>query len=164
MPADRTGRLQPGQRTFVACASAVPSGAVARVVVIDMDYVRDEHRVHLVAYHLVWCPKRRKRVLGGAVGRDCGMVIGEVCPERGWEIARFAIQPDHVHLFVRASPSVAAHEVVRACKGRSSRVLRDRHRELLRLPSLWTRSYFCSTVRNVSQATVDSYVAAQIGR
>lgn len=26
---------------------------------IDMEYQRDEHRVHLILYHLVFCPKRR---------------------------------------------------------------------------------------------------------
>jgi len=129
-----------------------------------MDYLREEHRVHLVAYRLVWCPKRRKRVLVGTIADGCERSIRAVCAERRWEVVRLAVRPDHVHLFVRASPSVAAHEIARACKGRTSRVLRERYRELLRLPSLWTRSYFCSTVGNVSQQTVDHYIAAQVGR
>lgn len=129
-----------------------------------MEYVRDSHRVHLVAYHLVWCPRRRKRVLVGAVAGDCERIIREVCLEHEWEAIRLAVQPDHVHLFVRADPSTAAHVIARAVKGRTSRVLRDTHRELLKMPSLWTRSYFCSTVGNVSQHTVDRYIAEQIGR
>ncbi len=36
-----------------------------------MEYQRDEHRVHLIVYHLIWCPKRRKAVLVGAVAQDC---------------------------------------------------------------------------------------------
>ena len=126
-----------------------------------MEYWRDEHRVHLVAYHLVWCPKRRKPVLTGAVARDCERVIRGVCSERRWEVIRVGVQPDHVHLFVRACPSTPAAEIARWCKGRSSRVLRREHPHLLRLPSLWTRSFFCSTVRNVSQQTVDRYIATQ---
>jgi putative transposase len=99
-----------------------------------------------------------------AVATDCDRVIREVCAEHGWETIRLAIQPDHVHLFVRANPSTAAHEIARAVNGRTSRLLRDKHRHLLKLPSLWARSYFCSTVGNVSQETVDRYIAAQIGR
>jgi putative transposase len=129
-----------------------------------MEYVRDTNRVHLVAYHLVWCPKRRKRVLEGAVAADCERIVREVCVEHGWEAIRLAVAPDHVHLFVRADPSTAAHEIARAVKGRTSRLLRERHPVLLKMPSLWTRSYFCSTVGNVSQAMVDRYIAAQIGR
>ena len=35
-----------------------------------MEYQRDEHRVHLIVYHLIWCPKRRKPVLVGEVAKD----------------------------------------------------------------------------------------------
>ncbi len=65
-------------------------------------YQRDEHRVHLIVYHLIWTPKRRKAVLVGAVARDCKALIEKKCAERGWTILELAIQPDHVHLFVRA--------------------------------------------------------------
>jgi putative transposase len=129
-----------------------------------MEYRRDEHRVHLVVYHLVWCPKRRKAVLGGRVGEDCARLIREVCQEYGWDVVRLAVMADHVHLFVRADPGTAAADVVRACKGRTSRLLRQAHPALLRLPSLWSRSYFTSTAGNVSQAVVDRYIAAQKGR
>lgn len=129
-----------------------------------MDYRRDEHRVHLVVYHLVWCPKRRKPVLTGAVGRDCERILRGVCGEHGWEVLRLAVMPDHVHLFVRADPTTPAAEIARACKGRTSRLLRQQHRVLLRLPSLWTRSFFAATAGNVSQAVIDRYIAAQRGK
>ena len=105
-----------------------------------MAYRTDEHRVHLIVYHLIWCPKRRKPVLGGDVARECRRLIELVCREHGWDILELAIQPDHVHLFVRVWPTTAAAEVVRACKGRTSHDLRRDFPWLLRLPSLWTRS------------------------
>ena len=37
----------------------------------DLDYQRDEHHVHLIVYHLIWCPKRRKKVLVNQVGQRC---------------------------------------------------------------------------------------------
>ena len=40
-----------------------------------MEYQRDEHRIHLIVYHLVWCPKRRKPVLTGNIARDCEKLI-----------------------------------------------------------------------------------------
>jgi putative transposase len=100
-------------------------------------------------------------VLTGGVGRDCERVIRGVCVERGWEVVRLAVQADHVHLFVRACPSTPASEIAGWCKGRTSRVVCQSHPELLRLPSLWTRSFFCSTVGNVSQQTVEGYIAAR---
>jgi len=129
-----------------------------------MEYRRDEHRVHLVVYHLVWCPKRRKPVLTGAVGQDCERIVREVCNEYRWEVLRLAVMPDHVHLFVRADPTTSAAEIARACKGRTSQLLRREHRVLLRLPSLWTRSFFAATAGKVSQAVIDRYIAAQRGK
>jgi putative transposase len=139
----------------------VLSARVDTVPAIDMKYARDEHRVHVVAYHLVWCPKRGKRVLVDGVGRDCERIVRDVCAEHGWQVIRLAVAPDHVHLFVRADPRTPAHVIARACKGRTSGVLRDRYPALRRLPSLWTRSYFCSTMSNVSQATVDRFIVAE---
>lgn len=128
-----------------------------------MDYQRDEHRVHLILYHLVWTPKRRKAVLKDAIAVDCRRLIEQKCAERGWEIVELAIQPDHLHLFVRVWPSVSAADVVKEVKGLTSHELRERYAVLRKLPSLWTRSYFAATVGNVSNETVRAYIEAQKG-
>jgi putative transposase len=129
-----------------------------------MDYQRDEHRVHLIVYHLVWTPKRRKAILVGSVADDCRALIERKCEERGWAILQLAVQPDHVHLFVRAWPETSASEIVRQCKGLTSRELRAKYPDLKRrLPSLWTRSFFSATAGNVSQETIQKYIAAQKG-
>ncbi len=128
-----------------------------------VDYQRDEHRVHLIAYHLVWTPKRRKAVLMGDVAKDCRMLLEAKCRERGWQIIELAIQPDHIHLFVRAWPTTPASDIVKECKGIISFELRRKYKHLLKLPSLWTRAYFAATVGDVSQAVIERYIAAQKG-
>ena len=128
-----------------------------------MDYQRDEHRVHLIVYHLVWCPKRRKAVLGGSIAKDCQALIEQKCAEKGWEILELAIQPDHIHLFVRVWPTDSAADVVKECKGLTAHHLRKKYVVLRRLPSLWTRSYFASTAGNVSQEIIQRYITAQKG-
>ena len=128
-----------------------------------MAYQRDEHRVHLIIYHLVWCPKRRKAVLGDDIAKDCRALIEQKSAERGWQIVELAIQPDHIHLFVRVWPSDSAATVVKECKGLTAHHLRKKYTILRRMPSLWTRSYFASTAGNVSQATIQRYIAAQKG-
>ena len=128
-----------------------------------MEYQRDEHRVHLVVYHLVWSPKRRKPVLVGEVAKDCRELIEQKCATKGWQVLELAIQPDHVHLFVRVWPTDSASEVVKECKGITANVLRKKHRQLLKIPSLWTRSYFASTAGNVSSEIIQRYIEAQKG-
>jgi putative transposase len=128
------------------------------------EYRHDEHRVHLLIYHLIWCPRRRKPVLVGPVAARCRELIAGKCAEKGWEILALAIQPDHIHLFVRVTPSNSAAEVVKECKGTTSFYLRREFPHLLKLPSMWTRSSFSSTAGNVSQDTIRKYIAAHTGR
>lgn len=129
----------------------------------SLEYQRDEHRVHLIVYHLVWTPKRRKRILEGSIAADCRKLIEEKCAERGWQILELAINLDHIHLFVRVFPTTSAAEVVKECKGVTSHELRAKYPVLLKLPSLWTRSYFASTAGNVSSDIIQRYIEAQRG-
>jgi putative transposase len=52
---------------------------------------------------------------------------------------------------------------VRRIKGRSSNILRREFPELLRLPSLWTHSYYVSTIGAVSKETIEKYIETQKG-
>jgi REP-associated tyrosine transposase len=128
------------------------------------EYQRDEHRVHLIIYHLIWCPRRRKPVLVGPVATRCQGLIEGKCDEQGWKILALAIQPDHIHLFVRVWPDTSAADVVKECKRLTAFHLRKEFPHLLKLPSMWTRSYFASTAGKVSQETIQRYIAAQTGR
>ena len=130
----------------------------------EHEYRRDEQRVHLIIYHLIWCPRRRKPVLTGAVATRCRELIEGRCTEKGWDVLALAIQPDHIHLFVRVWPSDSAAEVVKVCKSITSFHLRQEFPHLLKLPSTWTRSYFASTAGTVSQETIQRYITAQTGR
>ena len=124
-------------------------------------YQRDEHRVHYIAYHLVWSPKRRKPILVGAIAEDCAKHIQDKCIERGWKIISLSIQPYHVHLFVQAFPAIPAEMIVKECKGISSYHLRNKYPETRKLPCLWTKSYFASTAGMVSSETIKKYIEAQ---
>ncbi|BCL84737.1 IS200/IS605 family transposase ISH22 [Ktedonobacteria bacterium brp13] len=127
-------------------------------------YQRDEHRVHLIVYHLIWCPRRRKAILTGAIKERCQQLIEEKCQEKGWNILTLAIQPDHIHLFVRVWPSDSAAEVVKELKGITSFFLRKEFTSILKkLPSTWTRSYFASTAGTVSAETIQRSIDAQKG-
>ena len=102
-------------------------------------------------------------MLVGQIAKDCKALIERKCSEHGWDIIALSVQPDHVHLFVRAWPSDSAAAVVKECKGLTSRELRLKHPTLRKLPSLWTRSYFSSTAGKVSKQTIQHYIAAQKG-
>jgi putative transposase len=95
------------------------------------------------------------------VAKECEKIIQEKATTKGWEILEISVQPDHIHLFVRTWPTDSASDVVKECKGATSRLLRQQHPILKRLPSLWTRSYFASTAGNVSSETIKRYIEQQ---
>ena len=125
-----------------------------------MDYEHDTHNVHLMVYHIIWCPKRRRKVLVGKIPDRLEQAIHDVASEHQWSIIELAIQPDHVHLFIRSNPTTLPTSLARLMKGRSSKVLREEFPTLKRLPSLWTRSAFYSTTGSVSSEIIQKCLKA----
>ena len=128
---------------------------------IDEKYIHEEHTVHHILYHIVFCPKRRKKVLVGPVRDRLEHITREVAQEYDWQIVELAIQPDHVHLFIQTNPYTLPTDIPRLIKGRSSHLMREEFPHLRRLPSLWTRSTFYSTSGLVSQETIQKYIERQ---
>ncbi|NJK43755.1 MAG: IS200/IS605 family transposase [Pleurocapsa sp. SU_196_0] len=120
--------------------------------------------VFLLKYHFVFCPKRRRKVLVNAVRDRLITLLNEKAIELGWQVIGLEVMPDHVHLFIGIAPSVAPDQVMFRLKGYTARVLRSEFSHLLKMPSLWTRSYFVSTAGNVSGATIERYIAQQTTR
>jgi putative transposase len=126
-----------------------------------MVYRHARPSVSLVNLHFVWTPKYRRQVLVGGVKARAEQVIRQVAKEHKWDLIALEVRPDHVHLFVSVDPRVSPHLAVRAFKGRTSRVLREDFPHLLRMNTLWTRSYFVGTAGNASSATIEKYIEAQ---
>jgi len=124
-------------------------------------YVHEQHSVHHILYHIIFCPKRRRKVLVGPVHDRLKTIIEQVAEENQWPIVRLAIQPDHVHLFIQANPYTEPSDIPRLIKGRSSHLLREEFSHLMRMPSLWTRSTFYSTAGQVSKEVIDAYIERQ---
>jgi putative transposase len=137
---------------YVACDTTI---------YMDEKYIHEQHTVHHILYHIIFCPKRRRKVLVGPVHDRLKEIIGEVAEEYGWEIVELAIQPDHVHLFIQTNPYTLPTDIARLIKGRSSHDLREEFAHLKRMPSLWTRSTFYSTSGFVSQDTIQKYIERQ---
>lgn len=118
--------------------------------------------VFSLKYHLVFCPKYRKRVLVGAVAERLTVLLREKCAALQVTIRAMEVMPDHVHLFLDSAPHLAPAYLASQCKGYTSRILRQEFRHLRsQLPSLWSRSYYVGSVGHVSAKTVERYIAQQ---
>lgn len=115
-----------------------------------------------IGYHLIWCPKYRRKVLVGNIEQRLKELLIEKSKEHGLTIEKMEIMPDHVHIFIKANPTNPPHWIVQQLKGYTSRVLREELPQLkTRLPTLWTRSYYCESVGHISEKVVLKYIEEQ---
>jgi putative transposase len=130
-----------------------------------MDKDRWKHSkttIYNIGYHFIWCPKYRRKVLVGAVADRLKELLFNKADELQLDIATIEIMPDHIHLFVKTPPTISPHFIVQQLKGYSSRMIREEFPYMKsRLPSLWTRSYYCESVGHISEATVRKYIEEQ---
>jgi putative transposase len=127
-----------------------------------MDYKSNRNVVYSCKYHVVWCPKFRRPVLVNGVDMRLKSILRDVVDEARSELLNIEIMPDHVHLLVEVDPQFGIHKFVKLAKGRSSRLLRQEFPRLRsRLPTLWTNSYFVSTVGGSPLSVVKQYIENQ---
>ena len=114
-----------------------------------------------IGYHLIWCPKYRRRVLRGDIEVKLKQLLLQKAEQIKIRIEKMEVMPDHIHLFIKCSPVDSPHYIVQQLKGFSSRMLRLEFKELLRMPTLWTRSYYCESVGHISEKTILKYIEEQ---
>lgn len=128
-------------------------------------YTHKEGLVYKNQFHVIFCPKYRRKVLVNGIDSRLKIILSEEAAKLQAEILSIEVMPDHVHLFLSCDPRVLLHRVIKQLKGASARRLRMEFPELKsRLPCVWTRSYFCCTVGHISEATIRRYIEMQKGK
>ena len=112
-----------------------------------------------INYHIIWCPKYRRKVLVDGVDARLKEVLVQIAEESGCTIETMEVMPDHIHIFLKGTPTIPIHLIVKNLKGKSSRILRTEFPHLKRrLPCLWTRSYYCETIGCINEETIKRYI------
>ena len=126
------------------------------------EYQATAGAVHSLGYHIVWCPKYRKRVLVGPVAARLTELLHAKAAENEWTIEAMELMPDHVHVFVRARPKDSPSFIANQFKGSTSHALRSEFGHLrTSLPTLWSKSFFVASVGRVSEDTIRKYIDEQ---
>jgi putative transposase len=118
--------------------------------------------VSLINYHFVFCPRYRRKIFNipGVEDRFKVLTAAE-CDRLGIEVLAMECHVDHAHLFLSCLPSLSPSDIMHQLKGATSFALREEFPQLVKMPSLWTRSFFVSTADNVSSETIKWYVDTQ---
>ena len=124
-----------------------------------VNYKSNNNVVFSCKYHVVWCSKYRRDVLVNGADDRLKEIIHQVYSETRSAMLEMEVMPNHVHLLVEVDPQFGIHHLIKLIKGRSSRLLRQEFRWCrTRLPSLWTNSYFVSTVGGAPMEIIGQYI------
>ncbi|ECP7276091.1 IS200/IS605 family transposase [Campylobacter jejuni] len=128
----------------------------------DIKYKSNNNIVYSCKYHIIWCPKYRRKVLVGEVEKRLKEIIIQVAKEMNVEILEMQTDKDHIHILADIDPSFGVMKFIKTAKGRSSRILRNEFAFLKsRLPTLWTNSCFISSVGEASLEVIKQYIENQ---
>ena len=132
---------------------------------VEQRYRLNAGSVFSLKYHLVWCPKYRRSVLVGDIADRLKELLKQKADEMKAIVHSLEVMPDHVHLFVESEPTQAPAHIVAQFKGFSSKILRGEFPSLRsRLPTLWSRSYYISSVGSVTASAIQHYIESQRGK
>ena len=131
----------------------------------EQQYHSVSHCKYLIQYHIIWCPKFRFSVLQGNADITLKQILQKICDDYEYKIKALEVMPEHIHIFVDVSQTIAPCDVVRTLKSISAIEMFKSYPELkqfyARCGVLWSRGYFVSTAGHISEDTVINYIEEQ---
>ena len=132
---------------------------------MNKQYKTSEHLVYLCRYHVIFCPKYRRRIFVDGIDVRTKQIFFNTAKAHDFQILEMEVMPDHVHLLIECDPRYGIMQCVKDLKRESSYILiREFPSIRKRIPCLWTRSCFIATVGSVSLETVKEYINSQKGK
>lgn len=128
----------------------------------EKEYHSTSHLTFSCQYHVIFCPKYRRQVLKDGVDARFKEIAQNIAKEYDFRIIEMEVMDDHVHMIIDCNPRFGIASCVDKIKGTTSRILREEFPWLKKkIPTLWTRSSFISTVGSVSLEIVKKYIENQ---
>jgi len=129
---------------------------------MNRKYKSNNNVVYSCKYHVVWCPKYRRKVIVDNIETRLKELVKQICTDNQIDLIEMEFMPDHLHLLIEVDPQFGIHKAVKTIKGKTSRILRQEFPELkTKLPTLWTNSYFVSTVGGAPLDMIKQYIESQ---
>jgi putative transposase len=123
---------------------------------------RTGHAVYEAGYHLVWCPKYRKKILVGDISQRVEELFLEIATHFDFEIEGCEIAEDHIHILISFPPRYSFSKVVGIPKSiSSSKIFKEfpQIKQKLWGGRLWEQGYF---FRTVGEHLTDDFISKYI--
>ena len=121
------------------------------------------HTKWLCKYHIVFCPKYRRKIIYNKLRKDIQQIIRDLCKWKGAEKLEGHMMPDHIHLLLSIPPKTSVSAFMGYLKGKSAMMIFDRNANLkykFGNRQFWATGYYVSTV-GLNEATIKKYIRDQ---
>lgn len=127
---------------------------------------KTNNAVFSLCYHFISVVKYRQKVFtSDELVSDLKSIICQIASDFEVEIIEQACGDDHLHILFRTKPTLDMTKFINILKGRSSRMIREKHKDFLKNKlwgdSFWSPSYFLATTGNVTLDILKKYVENQ---
>ena len=131
---------------------------------MNKEYKSSEHLKYLCRYHVVFCPKYRRKIFTDGIDESLKTIFLDTAANHNFEILKMEVMPDHVHLLIDCNPRYGIMQCIKDLKRESSYILIRKFPSIRRrIPCLWTRGSFVASVGSVSLDVVKEYIESQKG-
>ena len=121
------------------------------------------HTVWECKYHIVWVPKKRRKVIFGKLRQELRTILKRLCEYKSVEVVEGTMCLDHIHMCLAIPPKYSVSTIVGYLKGKSAMILFEKYSRLkknFRGHSFWARGYYVSTV-GLDEAKIRKYIKNQ---
>ena len=121
------------------------------------------HTVWECKYHIVWVPKKRRKIIFGKLRKELRTILKRLCKYKGVEVIEGSMCIDHIHICLAIPPKYSVSTIVGYLKGKSAMIVFEKYSRLkrnFRGHSFWARGYYVSTV-GLDEAKIRKYIKNQ---
>ena len=126
------------------------------------EYHSASHLMYSCQYHVIICPKYRRKIFVNGLDEMLKENFQQTADRFHFKILEMEVMPDHVHMLIDCNPRLGIMSCISKLKNYSTQPIWEFDKTLKhRIPTVWTRSAFISSVGTVSIETVKKYIEEQ---
>lgn len=132
--------------------------------IIMSRFKKISHSIWHCAYHIVWTPKYRYRILKGEIKKEVDHCIRSFSKQKGCIVAELNVQVDHVHLMIMIPPKISVSDMMGILKGRTAIRIFGKFKHLKQQTywgnHFWSKGYCVDTV-GLNEEMIRKYIKYQ---
>ena len=117
-------------------------------------------------FHLIWVTKYRHEIfVTTELQNEMKSLLTKIAELNNVIIEKIEVCAEHIHMLISFNPKRTPTDIVKAFKGGSARLFLANHPEIRKDKfwgnHIWSRSYYMSTLGNMSREIVEKYIENQ---